>query len=536
MVLWYTHARLDIGADSNSWWAHMAIVGALISGLLWGCGPFVFSPLDDAHLLFVALVVGGMCAGAATVHAAYFPLVVAFILPAILPLAVYFFMQGGRLQIVAGVMASVFGMSLCIASLKFSRWFGDTTLARLALAGRTLELDEANRRLTTEISSHRSTEAKLQHSQKLESVGRLTAGIAHDFNNLLMAIGGSAGLIAMHLASNSACAPHIRTVLQSVERGSTLTQRLLAFGRQQTLVPRSVDINDVLRDMEELLLTTLGGYGRLSLQLDREPVVAFVDPTQLEHAILNLVINAQDAMPNGGWVTIKTAHLTLRGSEAGTEGLIGEFVLVSVSDTGTGMPESVRLRAFDPFFTTKEMGKGSGLGLSQVYGMVHQSGGATKIDSQPGMGTTVSIYLPQGSKEAVPARAQDARAVTCSDVSPTQRHILLLDDDQQVRETVAAILSTAGYSVQSYAAASEALDEVNGPHSIDLMVVDFAMPDMRGDQFAVKARLQRATVPIVFITGYSEPASLQSEPWVLQKPFAAASLIQTVEQAMQVVA
>jgi CheY-like chemotaxis protein len=204
---------------------------------------------------------------------------------------------------------------------------------------------------------------------------------------------------------------------------------------------------------------------------------------------------------------------------------------VAVSDIGTGMTEGVRLQAFDPFFTTKDVGEGSGLGLSQVYGLVQQSGGVTKIESQIGRGTTVSIYLPQSSRDAVTVQRplrQPAIAVSRG------RRVVLLDDDMQVRETIAGILDGAGYTVVSCATARQALHEIRKPRPIDLMIVDFAMPDMRGDQCAAEARLQRATLPIVFITGYANPTSLQSERFVLRKPFSVASLISIIEEAMQV--
>lgn len=527
VLLWSVCRRAETTDSRTSpWSAPIQTAGSLFSGILWGSVPFVFAPLDEAHLLFVALVIAGMCAGAATVHAAYFPAVAAFILPAILPLAANFFIEGNRLQTISGLMACIFGTSLCIASLKFRRWFSDTTLARL-------KLDEANFRLTAEIASHRSTEMKLQQSQKLEAVGRLTAGVAHDFNNLLMSISGSAGLIAMQLSPASVCASYLATIMQSVERGANLTRRLLAFGRRQHLMPRAVDINEMLRGSEKLLLTTLGGYSSLALQLEHSPTVAFVDTAQLEHAILNLIINARDAMPHGGVVTIRTANVDLQGAEIATEGLTGKFVRIIVSDTGTGMPESVRLQAFEPFFTTKDVGEGAGLGLSQVYGLVQQSGGVTKIESQIGRGTTVVVYLPHSPRDAI----YDQTPLPQPTIPVSQgRRILVLDDDRQVRETVAAILDTAGYTVVSCASARQALHEIGKTKPIDLMIVDYAMPDMRGDEFAAEARLQRPTVPVLFITGYAEPTSLQSERFVLRKPFSVAALISTTEDAIQLVA
>lgn len=531
--IWYAYLRRDTDQLIGSGWATLATLGTLLAGLLWGCTPLLFAPLDEAHLLFLALVLAGMCAGAATVHAAHFPSVVAFIIPGILPLAATFFALGGRLQTISGVMTVVFATSLCVASTKFRQWFRDTTEAQLKLAARTRELDEANVQLTAEMSSHRSTEAKFQQAQKLEAIGRLTAGIAHDFNNLLMAVSGSAGLIAMRAGADGAYAPHLATIMQSVERGTTLTRRLLAFGRQQALTPRSVDVNDVLAGLQDLLLTTLGGYGRLDLQLGPSPVAAFVDVNQLEQAILNLVINARDAMPGGGVVTITTREVELLGEEAGTERLAGRFGLIAVSDTGTGMPEHVRIRAFDPFFSTKGAGEGSGLGLSQVYGLVQQSGGATRIESEPGQGTTVSIYLPAGSAEPPGHLSRpDLMARPRAEFSGQGHRIMLVDDDDEVRHTLAAMLDAAGYTVASFSSPRRALEELRRGNRVDAMVVDFAMPELRGDEFAAEARQLRNSVPIVFVTGYAEPSTIRSEPWVLEKPFRAASLIRMVEQAI----
>src|SRR5690242_93323 len=229
MLLWFTCSRPMAGARGiNPWLAPVQAGGSLFSGILWGSAPFIFQPLDEAHLLFVVLMIVGMCAGAATVHAAYFPAVVAFICPAVLPLAAKFLIQGSRLQMMSGLMACVFGVSLCVASLRFRSSFNATTRGRL-------NLNEANLRLTAEIASHRSTEAKLQHSQRLESLGRLTAGVAHDFNNLLMSISGAAALIAIRLSSDATCSQYLTTIMQSVERGANLTRRLLAFGRRQEL-------------------------------------------------------------------------------------------------------------------------------------------------------------------------------------------------------------------------------------------------------------------------------------------------------------
>jgi signal transduction histidine kinase/CheY-like chemotaxis protein len=537
LVTWRAYMRRK-DLWHRSCWPQFSTAGALASGILWGASTFLFLPLDVSHVLFLALVIAGMCAGAATVHAAHFPSVIAFILPATVPLTANFLMQDNKLLIVSGIMASVFGVSLCLTSLQTRKWFRETTAARLILTRRKKQINEANVRLRAEIANHHATEAKLQHAKKMEAIGLLTAGVAHDFNNILLAIGGSAELLASHRAPNSPHTRQLRTIIEAVERAATLTRQLLAVGRKQSLVPHSVDINEVLRAKEELLITTLGGHGSIELQLASTPSIVFVDAAELERAVLNLVINARDAMPSGGSVTIKTANLNVDGANSVTEGLVGHLVMISVSDTGIGMTDSVRLRAFDPFFTTKDVGHGSGLGLSQVYGTVKQSGGETRIDSYIGRGTTVSIYLPRilnglVSPQAARISPSSHEPATIAARSTREgRRILLLDDDHQVLETVEEILSDAGYTVAAFASALEALDDVNGSKPIDLIVVDFAMPEMRGDQFAARARARRSAVPILFISGYAEPTSLQSEPFVLRKPFSVASLISTTEEAM----
>jgi signal transduction histidine kinase len=527
ITLWYVRYRLDTASKGDRGWGYLATLGAFLSGLAWGYAPLL-APFTESQLLLVTLVICGMCAGAATVHSAHAPAVMAFIVPTILPLAVLFFLRN---QPLFGAMTCVFGASMLTASRGFRRWFCEVTLAQIELTQRTIELiertkelDNANRLLREEIASHRSTEEKLQQVQKLEALGRLTAGIAHDFNNLLMAIGGSAGQIA--IMDIPAVEPRVRTIMQSVDRGATLTRQLLAFGRKQNLMPRSVDINVMLREWEKLLLTTLGGYAQLVLRLSPSPVVAFVDATQLENAVLNLVINARDAMPTVGTITISTGRHHLWGYENGTEGLAGDFIVLAVADTGCGMSEEVRQRAFEPFFTTKTMHAGSGLGLSQVYGLVQQSGGAVRMESQVGEGTTVSIYLPQG-------RHEERTLQETSPAIPVGHHIgrlLLLDDDPEVREAVADMLRTAGFTVVVFDTPWMALEELRHRQP-DVLIVDFAMPEMRGDKVAEAARHIYPTMPILFITGYMEPTALREERWTLHKPFHAADLVEIVERA-----
>ena len=532
-AVFYAYWHTKIGVQRQHVLATLATSGTILAGLSWGCTPLLFPYLDEAHLLFLGLVIAGMCAGAATVHAAHFSSVVGFTVPAILPLAATFFALEGRLQLIAGAMTVIYGIALCIAGTRFANWFRDTTEAQLSLTAKTRQLDETNAQLHAEISDHRFTEAKFQQAQKLEAIGRLTAGIAHDFNNLLMAISGSTGLIGMRIGGASVHNAHLAIIEQSVERGTILTRRLLAFGRQQTLTPRSVDVNSVLAGLKGLLVATLAGHGYIELRLGLSEVTAFVDISQLEQAILNLIINARDAMPETGVVTIRTAAIELPGNNEGTEGLAGRFAVIAVSDTGTGMTDDVRVRAFDPFFTTKTVGEGSGLGLSQVYGFVEQSGGTTRIESELGHGTTVSMYLPEGRKNELTGKQIHHRPPsTHSELRDSGYRIILVDDDEDVLHTLSAMLDGAGHTVTSYRSPLQAVAAIGSARPADLIVADFAMPELRGDELAAEARRLRGAIPIVFVTGYADPVALRSEPWVLQKPFRAASLIQMIEQAI----
>jgi signal transduction histidine kinase len=387
------YRRSDQEPAHFSFWVRQSIVGALLSGALWGLGAVVFFPPTDVGQLFLALVIAGMCAGAATVHAPHIPTVVAFILPATIPLAARFLAAGGALQVIFCIMILIFGLALCIASFRFQSWFIGTFSAQIRLAERSNELDAANARLTQEISSRLLAEQKLQQSQKMEAIGRLTAAVAHDFNNLLMVVSGIAERMDRRLGPSSAHAGDLAAILHATRRGASLTRQLLAFGRRQPLVPRPTDLNGVLTGMQTLLETTLAGR-RVEMRLDAglEPVL--VDTEQIERAILNLTTNARDALPDGGRVTIATAIAEIVPDQKIPDLPLGRYVKLTVADDGVGMEEDVRVRAIEPFFTTKEVGKGSGFGLSQVHGLVHQSGGTLTIESSPGRGTTVVIYLP----------------------------------------------------------------------------------------------------------------------------------------------
>jgi CheY-like chemotaxis protein len=302
-----------------------------------------------------------------------------------------------------------------------------------------------------------------------------------------------------------------------------LTHQLLAFARKQTLAPKPTSLNDLVSGMSEMLLRTLGGTVRIELGLADGLWSTLIDPNQIESAILNLAINARDAMPDGGVLIIETANrrMGFMNLQRGLEP--GDYVVVSVSDTGSGMTEEVRTKAFDPFFTTKDVGKGSGLGLSQVYGIARQSGGIAEIESVLGRGTTVRIYLPR-ARQAADAKKSTS---TLSAVQPNWlgTSVLVADDDDSVREVVVEALNGAGCTVSAVSSGREALEALRTAR-FDLAVIDFAMPGLNGADTAALVRVQRPDLPILFITGRADLPALHKveNAAVLQKPFVAPDL------------
>ena len=308
-------------------------------------------------------------------------------------MAVRFFAEGTTADSAIGAMIVVFAAALSLAGAHLNRFFTDSIRLRF-------ELNEANLRLQAEMAEHRATEAALRQAQKLEAVGQLTGGIAHDFNNLLTVVIGNLVLASGRASDNSNILPLLQSALRAAERGVALIQRLLAFARKQRLDPQSVDLGSLVTGIEELLQRTVGPAIRLEIVADVSVAPAHVDANQVELAILNLAINARDAMPVGGTLRI-SLHNRRTDRNSPTDLTPGDYVVVSISDTGTGMDEATLAQAFDPFFTTKEVGSGSGLGLPMVQGFAGQSGGAVRIHSKLGEGTTVEVWLPQAAAASV---------------------------------------------------------------------------------------------------------------------------------------
>ena len=387
---------------------------------------------------------------------------------------------------------------------------------------RTSELAAANRQLLAQIEERERVESTLRQMQRLEAVGQLTSGVAHDFNNLLTVVLGNIGFLEKGLSSagvDGRLAQRLGYMRAAAERGAKLTDQLLSFSRRQRLEPKLLDLNETVASMHDLLQSTMGGSIRIETKLHRGLWPAMVDPTQLELAMLNLAINARDAMQVGGRLAVHTENVTLGPALNPEDPPAGDYVAICVADTGTGMTEEVRAKVFEPFFTTKEIGKGSGLGLSQVLGFAKQSGGGVRIESRVGEGTSIHIYLPR-TKAKAEERSPSAPAIAAHKDAPDAR-ILLVDDDHAVREVTSTTLRDLGYSVVEAGSGGAALDILAREPTIDLLIIDFAMPGMSGAEVARQARAKRPTLPILFITGFADRAALAgvSETHIVGKPF-----------------
>jgi PAS domain S-box-containing protein len=430
------------------------------------------------------------------------------------------------------------GGHLRVVDYQFLTRSGRVFDGRLAASG---EFDVEGRFVRTwsaiaDVTAEKRAYRDLRQAQRLDAVGQLTAGIAHDFNNLLTAILGNLELMSNRPARDLARTDRlIAGARGAAERGAKLTAQLLAFSRQQRIAAEPVDLNEVVQKMVPLLRSTIGGNVGINIQVDPRLSAALADATQLELAILNLAINARDAMPNGGVITIETARVALGEPAWPEEPALGDYVAVRVSDTGTGISDAVRERMFEPFFTTKEIGRGSGLGLSQVLGVVKQLGGGLAVRSAPGVGSCISIFLPPAAEVAA-AGMVAASVLVATRAAPRRRaHILLVDDDADVRSTAAAMLSDAGYKVVEASTAAAALDTLERAEGrTDLIVADIGMPGINGVEFAAIVRRTWPALPVLLMTGYADSGLLRkgAEHEVLRKPFQAVELETKVQQAM----
>ncbi|MGQ7863241.1 response regulator [Pseudomonas sp. CBSPBW29] len=385
----------------------------------------------------------------------------------------------------------------------------------------------------------RNNEEALRQSQKMEAVGQLTGGIAHDFNNMLTGIIGSLELLRRRVARGRTedLDSLIDLGVTSANRAAALTHRLLAFSRRQSLDSKPVQINQLVSSMGELLQRSLNESITLDIRLTEQLWTAEVDPNQLESALLNLAINARDAMPNGGKLVVETTNRHLDSVFTAAYGTLtpGDYVELSVSDTGCGMPESVISRAFDPFFTTKPIGQGTGLGLSMIYGFARQSHGHVSIHSVVGQGTTVSLFLPRYVGEVIADEPLNPALLPFANAGET---VLIVEDDPAVRVLVSAVLSELGYAFVEAGDADSAMPIIESSQRIDLLISDVGLPGMNGRQLAEIGRQVRPDLKVLFITGYAEHAAVRGgflDPGMqmITKPFTFDLLTATVREMIK---
>ncbi|MGO4388993.1 response regulator [Microvirga sp. 2YAF29] len=403
-----------------------------------------------------------------------------------------------------------------------TQWFLINHIPILDESGAVTKLATIERNIT----ERKLMEMRLRQADKMQALGTLAGGVAHDFNNLLMAVLGSLDLASRRAPDDPRLTRLLQNATYAAERGASLTQRLLSFSRQRDLRLQAVDVNQVIVEMNDLLMRTLGGMIRIEKQLADSLWTAMVDPDQLELAILNLCINARDAMPENGILTLSTRNENVEDGRI-ADLAQGEYVVIAVADTGTGIPPEVLSRVLEPFFTTKDVGKGTGLGLPMVYGLAQQSGGTVVINSTLGAGTTVELYL---SRTSVENPKDPARQVE-TEIAARKVRVLLVDDDAEVRTVTAAYLSEMGHRVVEAADGATALDILRADNHLDLLIADFAMPGMTGTELADKARLVRPDLGVLLVTGYADPARMPDKYLLLNKPFSRTDLAAKVVEA-----
>jgi len=398
------------------------------------------------------------------------------------------------------------------------------------VAERTRELASANKRLRAEIEAREQAQSALLQAQKMEAMGQLTGGVAHDFNNLLTAVSGSLALLESRLSDEKSLRL-LHTAQRGASQGAKLTESLLAFARQQRLNPIPADLNSIVIEMTEMLSRSIGPTIEIQHALARELWPVLIDTGQIETALLNVALNARDAMPGGGMVVIETANIRATSEELPEEMAGQDCVLVSVRDTGTGMSPEVLQRAFEPFFTTKEVGKGTGLGLSMVFGVVRQSGGTVRIRSRLREGTIVQIYLPRAVETASSSAGHSKQGKVEGGA-----HILVVDDDPDVRWIIAQDLQEMGYDVTEADSGRAALAILERDAPCDLMVADLVMPGLSGLDTVRLARRSRPDLKVLFASGYADLSRFGanlSKHALLKKPFKLETLAEAVQTALQ---
>jgi nitrogen-specific signal transduction histidine kinase len=385
-------------------------------------------------------------------------------------------------------------------------------------------------------AEHCQLEDRLRQAHKMEAVGRLAGGVAHDFNNLLTVIRGNSDLLLDRTGADSSQHKYVEQIQKASDRAVSMTRQLLAFSRMQVLQPRVIDLNSTISEMSKMIPRLIGEHIDFTFTPGPKLVPIFADPGQMEQVFLNLAVNARDAMPNGGRLTVRTANVRMDAAAAAMHPPMtsGEYVLLCVSDTGHGMDAETKARIFEPFFSTKEVGKGTGLGLATVYGIVKQSGGFIWVESEKGKGAAFEIYLP-GSHKSVTEASDTANS---NPIPRGTETILLVEDENGVRELASEFLKAAGYTVLEARDGLEALElALSYSRNINLLLTDMVMPHMSGTELASKLRNSRPHLLVVCMTGYAECSGkeegrMSDEMSLMQKPFSRSSLLEKVREVL----
>ena len=511
----------------------LALLAKLQLGSLFDHSPFLFSLIAISASTFIGGLGPGIAAAAASgLLAAY------YIVPPLGSFAIAWpqgWIAMGAYSLVSAVVILLINGVLNAHEIRRQ---GEQRLLDLN-AELEARVAERTRALEAEAAERREAEAVIRQMQKMESIGQLTGGIAHDFNNMLAIVTGSLDMAKRRLkgTEDPKVGQSIDNAAEGARRAAVLTQRLLAFSRQQPLEPQALDANRLVSGMTELLRRTIGENIAIETMLAGGLWPCFADPAQLENALINLAVNARDAMPDGGRLIIETANARLDALDAaGADVAPGEYVMLGVTDTGVGMSAEVIERAFDPFYTTKGPGQGTGLGLSQVFGYVKQSGGHVKIHSEPGLGTTLRLYLPRHFGAPAPA-AEERRPAGALPQGRSDRLVLVVEDEEQVRVMTVEALRDLGYAVVDAPDGGAALALLDGLGPVDLLFTDVVMPGMNGRELADQVRAARPETPVLFTTGYTRDAVVHGgmlDPGVafLAKPFTIDQLARKVAEAI----
>ena len=533
--------------DEHVIWARHLMWSALATGLLWGLGGATF--YDTRGLvpqLLPVFVIGGMVAGASGTLALHLPACLAFTTSAILPVALRLFAEADRVHVAMGVLAIVFGVAMSLLAAHSNRAITEAFRLRVKnqdllsqLSAAQVSLEQTNQTLEHRVAERgaaleRQTEA-LRDAQRMESVGLLAGGVAHDFNNLLTVIMGNVELLLGDKKHTTHDRSRLEEIQSAAQRGATLVSQLLAFGRRQVMVRQVLDFNGVVADVQPLLTRLIGEHIELVISMAPTPLTVEADPTQLQQTIINLATNARDAMAGGGTLTIETS--LVEGTPPGTTLPQRRWVVLTVRDTGIGMDATTRRMAFHPFFTTKGVGKGTGLGLASVHGIVEQSGGHVVVDSEPGHGSCFSVFLPAVCAETRKPAAPPPRPLPAPLPHPAM--ILLAEDEALVRAVTARVLDRAGYTVLDAEDGEQALDLVRRYHAtIDLVISDVVMAKLDGRELVRHVTKEWPGLPILLVSGYN-PEELASphdpvgKVEFLMKPFTPGELLSKVSSLIR---